>query len=71
MGVNLREGVRFLRLEEDRDRIKGIAADIGERIAADVVRDGGRRVDTISASVYEKLFSRHRPAGVSPQAFTA
>jgi glycine/D-amino acid oxidase-like deaminating enzyme len=37
MGVNLREGVRFLRLEEDRDRIKGIAADNGERIAADVV----------------------------------
>ena len=37
MGVNLREGVRFLRLEEDHDRIKGIAADNGERIAGDVV----------------------------------
>jgi glycine/D-amino acid oxidase-like deaminating enzyme len=37
MGVNLREGVRFLRLEEDRDRIKGIATDDGERIAGDVV----------------------------------
>jgi glycine/D-amino acid oxidase-like deaminating enzyme len=37
MGVNLREGVRFLRLEEDHGRIKGIAADNGERIAGDVV----------------------------------
>src|SRR5437762_13180579 len=37
MGVNLREGVRFSRLEEDHARIKGIAADNGERIAGDVV----------------------------------
>ena len=37
MGINLREGVRFLRLEEDHDRIKGIATDNGERIAGDVV----------------------------------
>src|SRR5215471_21446824 len=37
IGVNLREGIRFLRLEKDHDRIKGIAADNGERIAGDVV----------------------------------
>ena len=37
LGINLREGVRFLRLEEDHDRIEGIAADNGERIAGDVV----------------------------------
>src|SRR6266853_4492358 len=37
LGISLREGVRFLRLEEDHDRIKGIAADNGERIAGDVV----------------------------------
>jgi glycine/D-amino acid oxidase-like deaminating enzyme len=37
MGVNLREGARFLRLEEDHDRIKGIAVDNGERIAGDTV----------------------------------
>jgi glycine/D-amino acid oxidase-like deaminating enzyme len=37
MGVNLREGVRFLRLEEDHDRITGIAVDNGERIAGDAV----------------------------------
>jgi glycine/D-amino acid oxidase-like deaminating enzyme len=37
MGVNLREGARFLRLEEDHDRIKGIAVDNGERIAGDAV----------------------------------
>jgi glycine/D-amino acid oxidase-like deaminating enzyme len=37
LGINLREGVRFLRLEEDHDRIKGIAVDNGERIAGDVV----------------------------------
>jgi len=37
LGINLREGVRFLRLETDHDRVQGIAADNGERIAGDIV----------------------------------
>jgi glycine/D-amino acid oxidase-like deaminating enzyme len=37
MGVNLREGVRFLRLKVDHDRVQGIVADNGERISADMV----------------------------------
>jgi glycine/D-amino acid oxidase-like deaminating enzyme len=37
LGINLREGIRFLRLEVDHDRVQGIAADNGERIVGDVV----------------------------------
>ena len=37
LGINLREGVRFLRLEVDHDRVQGIVADNGERIAGDIV----------------------------------
>jgi glycine/D-amino acid oxidase-like deaminating enzyme len=37
MGVRLREGISFLRLEEHHNRVNGIAADNGERVAGDVV----------------------------------
>ena len=37
LGIELREGVRFLRLDEGDDRVSGIVLDDGQRIAADSV----------------------------------
>jgi glycine/D-amino acid oxidase-like deaminating enzyme len=37
LGIELREGVRFSRLDEDDDRVSGIVLDDGQRIAADSV----------------------------------
>jgi glycine/D-amino acid oxidase-like deaminating enzyme len=37
LGVDLREGSRFSKLDEDGDHVKGIVLDDGERIAGDVV----------------------------------
>ena len=37
LGVDLREGSRFSKLDEGGDRVKGIVLDDGERIAGDVV----------------------------------
>ena len=37
LGIDLREGSRFSRLDEGGDRVKGIVLDGGERIAGDVV----------------------------------
>src|SRR5437879_6801553 len=45
LGVQLREGVRFSRLDEGDDRVSGIVLDDGQRIAADsvVVAVGDRK----------------------------
>ncbi len=53
LGIELREGVRFSRLDEGDDRVNGIV------------------MDAVSAGFYEKLFSHHRPAGISPETSTA
>ena len=37
LGIELREGARFLRLDEGDDRVKGIVLDDGQRIAGDSV----------------------------------
>ncbi|HXO93197.1 MAG TPA: FAD-dependent oxidoreductase, partial [Candidatus Acidoferrum sp.] len=37
LGIELRDGVRFSRLDETGDRVSGIVLDDGQRIAADVV----------------------------------
>ena len=37
LGIELRDGVRFLRLDESDDRVKGIVLDDGRRIASDSV----------------------------------
>src|SRR5438046_5598048 len=37
LGIELREGVRFWRLDEDDHRVKGIVLDDGQRIASDAV----------------------------------
>ena len=74
IGVELRNGSRFVCLDEDGDRVKGIVLEEWHRsavIAGRFRRDGGGRVDAVSAAVYQEVFPRNRAASVSPQAFRA
>jgi len=71
MGVELREGVRFLRLEEDHDPLKELRPTTENESPGMLLSWRSALGHRIYLPFTEKLFSRHGSAGISPQAFRA